>query len=473
MKLPRSLPRAVTGVFFAFALSLTSSPASSEGPYHNRDNPNVDDPEEGTYPVPYQLPKVEEITEALVRIHGYLETAAPTRVVNRKTGAEITNFTTPVADASAARSASNFSLFAYQMGVVHAGMLKATEVTGDPRFAQYTKRHLTFIGEKLPYFRAQEEKFHLERANSFTPILDPRALDDCGSMCAALIRARLSNVGPDLQPVISRWTTYIAHEQFRLPDGTLARQRPQAQSLWADDFYMSVPALAMMGKLTGDRVWVDDAVKNVVPMSARLSNSQLNLYPHGWNGNNPDAPQFYWGRANGWAVLAMCDLLDVLPKDHPGYEKVLAQLRRTLRAIPQYQSGQGLWHQLLDRPDSYLETSATAMFVYGYAHAINEGWISPTTYGSIAQAGWIGVSTRITSDGKVEGTCVGTTFASDPIYYYNRPARTDALHGYGPVLLAGAEMIKLLKNSAVDSQVKLRTYHYLPKGSATSYREHM
>jgi hypothetical protein len=68
---------------------------------------------------------------------------------------------------------------------------------------------------------------------------------------------------------------------------------------------------------------------------------------------------------------------------------------------------------------------------------------------------------------------VGTTFASDPVYYYNRPANVDALHGYGPVLLAGAEMIKLLKNPDIDIQVKLRTYHYVPKsGGPTSYREH-
>jgi rhamnogalacturonyl hydrolase YesR len=457
-----------------FLAAIASAAARAEGPFRNRDNPNAaTDAGEGTYPIPYQLPTIAEITEQLGRIRAYLDSATPTRVVNKKTGAEITDFTTPVADAVAARSAANFSLLAYEMGVVHAGLLQAAAVTGDAKFTAVTQRHLQFIADRLPYFRAQEEKFHLERANSFAAALDPRALDDSGSMCAALIRARLARVGPDLKPLIDTWSDWIAHKQFRLGDGTLARQRPQAQSLWSDDFYMSIPALAEMGRLTGDRAWFDDAVKQVVQMSAREFNPALNLYTHGWNANNPDAPQFYWGRANGWAVLAMCDLLDVLPKDHPGYDRVLGQLRAVLRGVAQYQSGLGLWHQLLDRNDSYLETSATAMFVYGYAHAINQGWISPTTYGSIAQAGWIGVTTRINAKGQVEGTCVGTTFASDPVYYYNRPASVDALHGYGPTLLAGAEMIRLLKNPAIDIQIKLRTYHYVPKdGGATSYREH-
>ncbi len=437
----------------------------AEGPFRNRDNKTADDPAEGTYPVPYQLPTVAEITGALTRIRTFLEAAVPTRVVDRKTGVEITDFSAPAADAVVAHTEANFSGLAYEMGVVHAGMLQATEVTGDPRFAAFTARQLQFIADRLPYFRRQEEKFHLARANSFTAILDPKALDDSGSMCAALIRARLAKVGPDLLPVINTWSDYIAHKQFRLADSTLARQRPQAQSLWADDFYMGVPALAEMGRLTGERPWFDDAVKNVRQMSGYLFNPQLNLYTHGWNANNPSAPQFYWGRANGWAVLAMCDLLDVLPKDHPGREPVLTQLRAVLRGVAQYQSGLGLWHQLLDRNDSYLETSASAIFVYGYAHAINQGWISPTTYGSIAQAGWAGVSMRINDQGQVEGTCVGTTFAGDPVYYYNRPVSVYALHGYGPVLLAGAEMIRLLKNPAIDIQVKLRTYHYVPKSS--------
>ena len=55
------------------------------------------------------------------------------------------------------------------------------------------------------------------------------------------------------------------------------------------------------------------------------------------------------------------------------------------------------------------------------ARAINRGWICPVSYGSVAQAGWIGVTTRVTPTGQVEGTCVGTTLASDHVYYYNRP----------------------------------------------------
>ena len=179
--------------------------------------------------------------------------------------------------------------------------------------------------------------------------------------------------------------------------------------------------------------------------------------------NQPQNLEFYWGRANGWAMLASVELLDVLPEDHPARARVLENLRAHVRSVAKLQSGSGLWHQMLDRTDSYLETSASAIFVYCIARAINRGWISPVSYGSVAQAGWMAVTTRVNARGQVEGTCVGTTLASDHVYYYNRPASVYATHGYGPVLLAGAEMIRLLQNPAVDVQYKLRTYHYVPK----------
>ncbi|CAN7410955.1 glycoside hydrolase family 88 protein [Pseudoduganella sp. LjRoot289] len=455
------------------ALTLLLGAAHAEGPYRNPDNKNLADAGEGSYPVPYKKPVAAEVTEVLNRIRNYMDVSTPTRVINKKTGDQITDFGKPVADAVFEPSAGDYGIMVYEMGVVHGGLFKAAEATGDPRFTAMTERHFKFFADKLPYFRAQEQQFKLERANSFSRFLDPRALDDAGSMCAALMRARALKVGPDMGGMIATCSDWVANKQFRLADGTLARKRPQAESLWADDMYMGIPALAEMGRMTGKREYFDDAVKNVLQMSNYMFNPSLGLYTHGWHANIPDAPRFYWARANGWAVMAMSDLLDVLPKDHPGYPKVMAQLKASLRGIAELQSGSGLWHQMIDRNDSFLETSASAMFVYAMAHAINQGWISPTVYGSVAQAGWSGLVPRITAKGEMEGICVGTTLAGDQTYYYNRPTSVNALHGYGPMLMAGAEILKLIKNPAVAIEHRVRTYHYMPKGAAqTDYREH-
>ena len=446
------------------ALFAAAHPAPTEGPYRNRDNKDLKDLSEGTYPIPYQKPTVEEITEVLRRVHAYVESVSPTGVVDSQTGREIVDFSTPnLAARIAGDEGEQFYPLDYTMGVAHSGMLLAGEVTGDPRYADFTRRQLQFIADRLPYFRRVVAAGANPGKTTFGAIIATGSLDDSGSMCAALVKARRAEVGPDLKDLIDHWSEYVAKRQFRIADGTLARQRPQPESLWADDLYMSVPALAQMGGLTGDRAWFDDAVKQVLQFHSHLWDPQAQLYAHGKHLNQPLNPEFYWARANAWAMMASVELLDVLPVDHPGREKVLEALLAHIRSIAKLQSGSGLWHQMLDRTDSYLETSASAIFVYSIARAINAGWISPVSYGSVAQAGWIGVTTRVNAKGQVEGTCVGTTLANDHVYYYNRPQSVYATHGYGPVLLAGAEMIRLLQNPGIDIQHKLRTYHYVPK----------
>lgn len=447
----------------AAALALPSLPA--EGPFRNRDNPDLHDEAEGTYPVPYHLPKPEEITAVLERIHANLDRAMATRVVHAKTGAEITDLTTFNADAVASQGERNgFHVLTYATGVTHAGMLAASDATGDARYRAFVQRHVDFLGRTIPYFRAQAEKIGAKNS-SYRRLFDTNSLDDSGSMCAALIKARLAGVGPDLLPEIKHWADYIRFKEIRIADGTVARHRPQPESLWADDAYMCIPALAQMGRLTGDRAWFDEAAKQAVQIARHLFNPTVGLYMHGRHLNQPLTAEFRWGRANGWVIMAQCELLDVLPADHPRRPEILATYRRHVQALAELQSGAGLWHQMLDKPDSYLESSCTAMFVYAIARGINQGWISPATYGSVAQAGWLGLAQQVNAQGQIENSCVGTTLASDHVYYYNRPVSAHHGHAYGPVLMAGAEMIRLYRNQGklFDIKLQFRTYHFVPK----------
>lgn len=449
----------LTAVLFLSAFSL-----HAEGPFRNRDNPDLHDEAEGTYPIPYHLPKPEEIKAVLERIHANLDRAMVTKVVNAKTGAEITDLKTFNADAIASQGERDgFHVLTYATGVTHAGMLSAAQATGDQRYSEFVRRRLQFIADTVPYFAAQAEKIGVANSN-YRRLLAPASLDDSGSMCAAMIKARQLGLGPDLMPVIQRWADYIRFKEIRIADGTIARHRPQPESLWADDAYMCIPALAQMGKLTGDSAWFDEAAKQAVQLARHLFNPKVGLYMHGKHMNQPLVAEFRWGRANGWVILAQCELLDVLPENHPARPEILATYRRHVQALAELQSGAGLWHQMLDKPDSYLESSATAMFVYGIAHGINQGWLNAATYGSVAQAGWLGLSEKVTAEGQIDGSCVGTTLASDHVYYYNRPTSRHHGHAYGPVLLAGAEMIRLYQNQGklFDISRQFRTYHFTP-----------
>src|SRR4029077_10766476 len=102
-----------------------------------------------------------------------------------------------------------------------------------------------------------------------------------------------------------------------LPDGTLARNRPQPNTLWLDDMFMGVPAIAQMGKLSGEKKYYDEAAKQVLSFAQKMFNKEKGIYMHGWVEGMTEHPEFHWARANGWAFMAEAELLDVLPDDHP------------------------------------------------------------------------------------------------------------------------------------------------------------
>jgi len=406
------------------------------------------------YPVPYGPRKAEEITDVLKRVLNYLDASTPAKMIDRKTKAVINDNSKLSSDA--VFEPGVFRLISYEWGVVYGAMLSAGEATGDPEFNKYTLKRMNLIGSVSQYFKNTSGSS--PDATPVRSVLDPRALDDAGSMCAAMIKTYNISKDETLLPLIENYTDYISSKQQRLSDGTLARNRPLPDALWLDDLYMSVPALAQMGKLQGDKKYYDDACKQILQFSQHMFNEEKGLYMHGWIQGMEPHPEFYWARCNGWAILAMSELLDVLPSGHPDRNKILNRYNAHIKGIVPFQSGSGLWHQLLDRNDSYLETSASAIFTYCIAHGINKGWLAPQAYGPAAVLGWNAVQSRVNATGQVEGTCVGTGMAFDPAFYYHRPVNVAAAHGYGPVMLAGAEMLTLIRNYQIvinDSAVML------------------
>ncbi|GGA65377.1 glycosyl hydrolase family 88 [Flavobacterium palustre] len=408
------------------------------------------------YPTPYGAKSAQEIKATIDKVYAFLEKTTPAGLINSKTKQEVTDL--KKLDENTVFAPGTFRLTSYEWGVTYAGMLLATEATGDQKYADYTNKRLKLIADIAPYYKKELAK------NSKFPspvhgFLMPHALDDGGAVTASMIKAQRAGSKTDLRPLIDHFMDYISNKEFRLTDGTLARNRPQPNTLWLDDLFMSVPALAQMGKLTGDVKYYDDAVKQVKQFSDRMYNSQKNLYMHGWVQSMEENPQFHWARANGWAVMTMVELLEVLPKDHPGYNMVSNQLRAHIKGLVAYQDGTGFWHQLIDRNDTYLETSATAIYAYSITRAINRGYIDKAAYAPAALLAWNAVATKVNDKGEVEGTCVGTGMGFDPAFYYYRPINVFAAHGYGPVILAGAEIILMLKNNQFeinDSSLQLK-----------------
>jgi unsaturated rhamnogalacturonyl hydrolase len=410
--------------------------------------------------VNYTVPTEAEIRADLDRVLAYYVRSTSYEIVDTTTGRPITDFTQPTKSAGIKPQAGEFGDWTYSNGVALAGMIQVTEATGDKRFENYTLKTFDFIFDHEPYFRAQAKQFGPQRTG-FGRLMDMHDLDDCGAIGAALIKAYEDKQDPRYRAAIDQVATFITQKMSRMPDGTLARTRPQTPySIWLDDAYMSIPFLAQMGKLTGERKYYDDAAKQVIQMSARLFNPANELYAHAWFANTKYPQRFYWGRSAGWGVMAIVELLSVLPEDHPDRPQILDLYQRAVQGLSAVQSGSGMWHQLLDKTDSYLESSSTAMFTFAVARGVNRGWLTPA-YAPIAQTGWQALRERIGENGQIDDICVGTTAAYDAVYYYNRPTSLEAPQGYGPTLMAGAEMITLLKT--FDVERKLNTFHYKRK----------
>ncbi len=397
------------------------------------------------YKTPYGVITVEEVKEDMDRILRYLESCTPTRVVNEKTGETITDYANMGTDAQLERG--TFRLASYEWGVTYSAMLAAAEATGDQAYENYVINRFNFLAEVAPYFRTLHET-HGKIDPQMRQILDPHALDDAGAVCAAMVKAQLKNPSLPVTPLIQNYINYIMNGEYRLADGTFARTRPFRNTVWLDDMFMGIPPIAWYSVIAGDEQprYQAEAVRQVLQFAERMWVPEKNLFRHGWVESMEDHPSFHWGRANGWAILTICEVLDVLPENYPKRDEIMTLYRNHVRGLAALQSGEGFWHQLLDRNDSYLETSATAIYAYCIAHGINKGWLDAMTYGPVAMLAWHAVTTQIDEQGQVGGTCVGTGMAFDPAFYYYRPVHKMAAHGYGPVIWAGAEVINLLKN---------------------------
>ncbi len=345
-----------------------------------------------------------------------------------------------------------FRTTSYEWGVTYSACLDAAKASGDKKYAAYVEQNFKAIADAFPG-AMKDLKKGKTLDTAIRKVVDPHALDDAGAICAAMIKAELdARKNPKTRatqvintaPVIENYSQYIMTKEFRLADGTFARKRPHKNTVWLDDMFMAIPAIAYMGAYTNDSKYFDEAAKQIMLFKDKMWVKEKKLFRHGWvEAMNPH-PAFHWGRANGWAILTMCEVLDVLPENHPQRGAILDLLRQHIEGLVALQGKDGFWHQLLDRNDSYEESSCTAIYTYCIAHAINQGWISALAYGPAVQLAWHAVEASIDAQGRFMNTCVGTGMGFDPAFYMYRPVSTAAAHGYGPAIWAGAEMLRLL-----------------------------
>jgi unsaturated rhamnogalacturonyl hydrolase len=215
-----------------------------------------------------------------------------------------------------------------------------------------------------------------------------------------------------------------------LPDGLTRQTR-----WWIDDMYMITALQLAAYRATGDRKYLERTAEEMLAYLRKLQQ------PAGLFFHAPDVP-FYWGRGDGWVAVGLTELLRDLPAKHKARKPVLAAYRKMMAALLAHQAGNGMWRQLIDKPESWEETSSTAMFTYAFVSGVKNGWLPEDTYGPAARKAWIALVGYLTPEGLLREVCIGTGKRNDIQHYLNRPRATGDTHGQAPMLWSATALLR-------------------------------
>jgi len=362
-------------------------------------------------------------------------------LVDRRTGGRILE-SEGLAPASEISIESKFNAWYYQTWLLTDAMRRVHRVFPDEAYSDYGEKNLDFIYQHIGYFERQHSA-GLRAApigdGRLSPIgfyFEPTALWHTGLAPLVLERHEATGDARYL-PYLKRIEAFLERHP-RFEDGSYYRP---GKGLMTDDPYMTVPFLVRRAHLRARVADYDAAAVQLLGAHKRTYDSERGLLRHMWSVKTKQPAGEFWGRANGWMVLAYVELLSGLPEGHPARNEVLVRFRELMSGLRRHQDPAGGWHQLLDHPESWIETSCTGMFVYGFARGVAEGWLDGS-FASDAWRGWSALQTKVLSDGDLSDVC-GSTDVGDVAYYLARPRLQGDLHGFGSFLLAGAEMVRL------------------------------
>ena len=237
---------------------------------------------------------------------------------------------------------------------------------------------------------------------------------------------------------------WMAQKQWSEPYGHLIEPRAREHQanglswqtrLWIDDMWMITLVQLQAYRATGNPAYLDRAAKELVYYLDQLQR------PNGLFYHKPEVP-FFWGRGNGWVAAGMAEVLRSLPADHANRPRILQGYQLMMSALLQNQDASGMWHQLIDGPDSYAETSGTGMFTYAFITGVKAGWLDEKIYGPAAKKSWLALITYLDADANLREVCVGTGAKNDRQYYLNRKRITGDFHGQAPVLWCATALLR-------------------------------
>jgi rhamnogalacturonyl hydrolase YesR len=396
---------------------------------------------------PPREPPAESVEQGVRRLADAVDRGTTRRLVDRETGQAFED-SAGFQPRPAITIESGFNAWFSQNWLLADGMRRLAAALDEPRYRGYGEANLDFIYRHLPFLTRQHEAGMQAAAvgdGRLSPIAFHFALSAPWQLgLAPLVEERHAATGDrKYEPYLGRVERFLAACP-RFEDGTILRA---GRGLLADDVVMTVPFLLRRWRSTGDERRLDEAVAQVRSAHRLLFDADRELFRHGWERRTDKAAGVFFGRANGWLALAQVELLAALPAGHADRDRVLEGFRRHMSGVDRAAESAGGWRQVLDRPDSWIETSASGMLTSALARGVGEGWLDGGL-AATARRGWKAVAARILPDGDLFDVC-GSVDTGTVDYYRSRPPLRGDLHGFGPVLLAAADILRLDARAAV------------------------
>jgi len=337
----------------------------------------------------------------------------------------------------------------YEQGLMLEALYQLWTVTKDDRYLQYIKKNLDYYIQPNGSIATYTLKdFNIDNVSPGKITLRAFELfkDTKYKRGADTLRKQLS-----LQP--------------RTSEGGFWHKKIYPNQMWLDGLYMGEPFYALYSKTTNDTAAFDDIARQFLLIASHSYDPKTGLYYHGWDESKKQqwadpktgcSPNF-WGRSIGWYAMALVDVLDDFPKQHPQrtkLESIFATLMESI--LKQRDEKSKVWYQVVDKQrekGNYLEASASSMFTYAMAKGVNKGLLK-NSFATAAKESFEGIiKTFVTTDAGhyiyLNNVCSVAGLGGKPYrdgsfdYYVGEPQRTNDFKGYGPFLLAAIEVEKL------------------------------
>lgn len=342
----------------------------------------------------------------------------------------------------------------YEAGAVLLGIARVWQQSGDPRYFSYVKANMDeFVAPDGSIRTYRQDEYNLDQINQGKLLffLYRATADDRYRRAAELLREQLRH-------------------HPRTSEGGFWHKLIYPHQMWLDGVYMAGPFMAEYAAVFAEPELFDEVAREILLMEQHARDLRSGLLYHGWDESRRQRwadPQtgcspHFWGRALGWYMMALVDVLDHFPADHAQRPAIVAVLRRAAEAIVRVQdAASGVWYQVLDQPDrpgNYLEASASCMFVYALAKGIAAGHLE-RSYLPVSERAYAGILDRfieVDAQGLVNVThiCQVAGLGGNPYrdgsfaYYIGEPVVTNDHKGVAAFILASVALERLQSTAA-------------------------